>query len=232
MAQITFTRPDGKECSGFYIEPPAGNRAPGLVVIQEWWGLNDQIKGVAQRFVTHGYRVLVPDLYRGKATVEAKEAEHLMGNLNFADAAGQDVRGAVQHLKKSSAQVGITGFCMGGALTLLSAVFVPEADAAAAWYGFPPLEYIDASTIKIPLLGHFATEDAYFPIAQVDELEKKLKAAGVRYTFHRYNAQHAFANDMPKGPDVKAKYDDAAATQAWQRTLAFFGHHLGVAAHA
>jgi carboxymethylenebutenolidase len=229
MAQITFKRPDGKECSGFYVEPPAGNRAPGLVVIQEWWGLNDQIKGVAQRFAKHGYRVLVPDLYRGQATVEAKEAEHLMGNLNFADAAGQDIRGAVQHLKKTSAQVGITGFCMGGALTLLSACFVPEADAAVVWYGFPPLDYIDASRIKAPLLGHFATEDAYFPIGQVDELEKKLTAAGVRYTFHRYHAQHAFANDMPKGPDVKARYDEAATKQAWQRTLAFFDHHLGVA---
>jgi carboxymethylenebutenolidase len=229
MAQITFKRPDGRECSGFYVEPPAGTRAPGLVVIQEWWGLNDQIKGVAQRFAKHGYRVLVPDLYRGQATVEAKEAEHLMGNLNFADAAGQDIRGAVQHLKKTSAQVGITGFCMGGALTLLSACFVPESDASVVWYGFPPLEYIDASKIKAPLLGHFATEDAYFPIEQVDALEKKLNAAGVRYTFHRYNAQHAFANDMPKGPEVKARYDEAATTEAWQRTLAFFDHHLGVA---
>jgi carboxymethylenebutenolidase len=226
MPQITFARADGKDCSGFYVEPPAGTRAPGLVVIQEWWGLNDQIKGVAERFAAHGYRVLVPDLYRGKATVEAQEAQHLMGNLNFADAASQDIRGAVQHLKQTSATVGVTGFCMGGALTLLSAVFVPEADAAAAWYGFPPLEYIDASKIKMPLLGHFATEDAYFPIAQVDELEKKLTAAAVRYTFHRYAAQHAFANDMPKGPEVKATYDATAAETAWERTLAFFDQYL------
>lgn len=232
MAQITFTRPDGKECSGFYLEPPIGSRAPGLVVIQEWWGLNDQIKGVAQRFAEHGYRVLVPDLYRGKATVEAKEAEHLMGNLNFGDAAGQDVRGAVQYLKKTSPMVGVTGFCMGGALAVLSSVFVPEADAVVIWYGFPPLEYVDATKIKAPLLGHFATEDAYFPIAQVDELEKKLRAAGVTYTFHRYQAQHAFANEMPKGADVKAKYDPAATDTAWQRTLAFFDQHLGLAQQA
>jgi len=232
MAQITFNRPDGKECSGFYVEPPAGTRAPGVVVIQEWWGVNDQIKGVAQRFADQGYRVVVPDLYRGKATVEAKEAEHLMGGLNFADAASHDIRGAVQHLKKTSAQVGVTGFCMGGALAMLSAMLVPEADAVAVWYGFPPIEYIDASKIRMPLLGHFATEDAYFPIAHVDELEKRLTAAGVRYTFHRYNAQHAFANEMPKGPDVKAKYDQSAAETAWQRTLAFFGQHLAVAQHA
>jgi carboxymethylenebutenolidase len=227
MSQITFTRPDGKDCSGFYVEPAAGARVPGLVVIQEWWGLNDQIKGVARRFAKHGYRVLVPDLYRGKVGLDAKEAEHLMGTLNFADAAGQDVRGAVQHLKKTSAQVGVTGFCMGGALTLLSAVFVPEADAAVVWYGFPPLEYIDATKIKAPLMGHFATEDAFFPIAQVDELEKKLKAAGVRYTFHRYNAQHAFANETNVDRPIPVKYDEAAAKRAWQRTLAFFGEYLG-----
>jgi carboxymethylenebutenolidase len=230
MPQITFTRPDGKDCSGFYVEPPAGNRAPGLVVIQEWWGVNDQIKGAAERFAKSGYGVLVPDLYRGKVGLDAKEAEHLMGTLNFGDAAGQDIRGAVQHLKKTSARVGVTGFCMGGALTLLAAVFVPEADAAVTWYGFPPLEYIDASKITAPLMGHFATEDAFFPIAQVDELEKKLTAAGVRYTFHRYNAQHAFANETNVNRPIPVKYDPNAAEIAWQRTLEFFGQHLGAVA--
>jgi len=93
---ITFKRPDGKECSGFYAEPSSGNRAPAMVVIQEWWGLNDQIKGVANRLAAAGYRALVPDLYRGKVGLDAKEAEHLMSNLNFGDAATQDIRGAVQ----------------------------------------------------------------------------------------------------------------------------------------
>ena len=111
--------------------------------------MNDQIKGVANKLAAAGYRALVPDLYRGKVAVEAKEAEHLMTGLNFGDAAGQDVRGAVQYLKATgSRKVGVTGFCMGGALTLLAAVNVPEVDAAAAWYGFPPLEYIDAATIS------------------------------------------------------------------------------------
>ena len=116
---ISFKRPDGKDVAGYLAEPAQGASAPGMVVIQEWWGLNAQIKGVADKLAAAGYRALVPDLYRGKSTVEAKEAEHLMTNLNFGDAAGQDVRGAVQHLKKSSSKVGVTGFCMGGALTLL-----------------------------------------------------------------------------------------------------------------
>lgn len=96
------------------------------------------VKGGADKLAAAGYRVLVPDLYRGQVALEANEAEHLMNNLNFADAAGQDVRGAVRHLKASGgAKVGVTGFCMGGALELLSAVNVPEAGAAVAWYGYP-----------------------------------------------------------------------------------------------
>ena len=231
MSQITFTRPDGKECPAFYVEPTGGNRAAGVVVIQEWWGVNDQIKGVAKKFAAQGYRALVPDLYRGQVGLDAKEAEHLMGGLNFGDAAGQDIRGAVQYLKKTSAHVGVVGYCMGGALTLLSAVFVPEADAAVTWYGFPPLDYVDPTKIKAPIMGHFATEDAFFPIAQVDALEEKLKAAGVSSTFHRYRAQHAFGNENNVNAPIPVKYDSTAAETAWQRTLAFLGQHLGAEQH-
>src|SRR5437764_784317 len=199
----------------------SGSDAPGVVVIQEWWGITDQIKGVANRLSSAGYRALVPDLYRGKMTLDAKEAEHLMNNLNFGDAAGQDIRGAVQHLKQSSTKTGVMGFCMGGALTFLAAVHIPEADVAVSWYGFPPLDYIDANKIKASILGHFATEDAFFPIAQVDALEKKLKDSHVKYEFHRYKAQHAFANETVKDPPIPLKYDPAAAELAWQRTMEF-----------
>ncbi|NER00075.1 MAG: dienelactone hydrolase family protein, partial [Cyanothece sp. SIO2G6] len=135
---ITFQRPDSKSCSGYYTEPVGGNQAAGIVVIQEWWGLNDQIKGVADRLAQSGYAVLVPDLYRGTVTVEAAEAEHLMGGLDFADAATQDIRGAVQYLKQHTAKVAVMGYCMGGALTVLAAVHVSELDAAVCWYGVPP----------------------------------------------------------------------------------------------
>ena len=226
---ITYQRPDGQDVQAYLAEPadPAG--APGLVVVQEWWGLNDQIRAVADRFAAAGHRVLVPDLYRGQSTVEAAEAEHLMGGLNFGDAAGQDVRGAVQWLKARGGKVGVTGFCMGGALTFLSAVFVPEVDAAAVWYGYPPLEYIDASAIKAPILAHFATDDAFFPIANVDLLQDKLSAAGVDVELHRYQAMHAFANETQVDPHRAAgtRYDAQAAELAWTRTLAFFGRHLG-----
>jgi len=151
-------------------------------------GIQLLYQGAADKLAAAGYRALVPDLYRGKVTVDGKEAEHLMTGLDFGDAAGQDVRGAVQYLKGKSAKVGVTGFCMGGALTILSAVNVPEADAAVCWYGYPPLEYVDASKIKAPLLAHFAIDDQPFPIAKVEELEKKMRDAKVSFTAHRYKA--------------------------------------------
>jgi len=225
---VEYKRPDGKSVNGYLAEPAAGSKAPAMVVIQEWWGLNDQIRGVADKIAKAGYRALVPDLYRGKVALEANEAKHLMEGLNFGDAAGQDIRGAVQYLKKGgSAKVGVTGFCMGGALTVLSAVNVPEMDAGVIWYGYPPLEYVDASRIKAPLLGHWATQDQAFAIGGVDALEKKLRAANVNFEFHRYNAKHAFANETADSKKLDMlKYDPKAAETAWKRTMDFLGKHL------
>jgi carboxymethylenebutenolidase len=227
---ITFPRPDGQTVDGYLAEPAQAFGAPGIVVIQEWWGLNDQIRGVADRLAAQGYRALVPDLYRGKSTLQAEEASHLMGSLNFGDAAGQDVRGAAQYLKGTGSQkVGVTGFCMGGALTVLSAVHVPEIAAAVTWYGYPPLEYVDAKQIRAPLMGHWALNDEFFSIAGVDALEARLREAGVAFEFHRYAAQHAFANETQvEGQKLLPVlgYDPAAAALAWERTDAFFAKHL------
>jgi carboxymethylenebutenolidase len=225
---VEFKRPDGQSVQGYLAEPANATGAPGVVVIQEWWGMNAQIKGVADRYAAAGYVALVPDLYRGKSTVEAAEAEHLMTNLNFGDAAGQDVRGAVQYLKARGTKVGVSGYCMGGALTLLASVFVPEADAGVVFYGYPPLEYIDASKIKIPLMAHWAVDDVPFPIAKVDDLEKTLTAAGVNYEFHRYQAMHAFANETQVGANRLpiTEYKPEAAATAWERTLDFWRRTL------
>ena len=228
-SMVTFQRPDGKAVQGYLAEPAHAKDAPAIVVIQEWWGLNDQIRGVADRLAAAGYQALVPDLYRGKATVEAEEAHHLMTGLDFGDAASQDIRGAVQYLKTRAPKVGVTGFCMGGALTVLALTQSPEIDAGVVWYGCPPLDYIDASKIKAPIQGHWATQDEFFKIDIVDGLEAKLTAAGVQYDFHRYLAHHAFANETAVGPGriPATQYDAVWAQQAWDRTLRFFGMHLG-----
>lgn len=217
---VTFKRPDGNECKGYLASPAGSDKAPGVVVIQEWWGLNDQIKGVAERFATLGYRALVPDLYKGKLALDVAEASHMMTNLNFADATTQDIRGAAQYLKQSSPKVGVVGFCMGGALTVLAAVFVKEADAASSWYGFPPEQAADVKTITTPLQLHFAEKDAAFAPAGARALEAKLREGKVGFESYWYDAEHAFGNET--GP----KYSAECAKLAWQRTTDFFAKHL------
>jgi len=225
---ITFRRPDGQEIQGYLAKPQKLEGAPAIVVIQEWWGLNDQIRGVADRLAEAGYLALVPDLFRGKSTVEEAEANHLLSGLDFGDATSQDIRGAVQYLKTQSNKVGVTGYCMGGALTWLAVSQIPEVSAAVAWYGFPPLEYIDASKIKAPVLAHWAEQDAFFAAETVDALEAKLGEAGVNFEFHRYLAYHAFANETAVGPGriSRTQYDPVWAQQAWDRTLTFWGRTL------
>ena len=221
MGQIvTFKRPDGNDCNGYLASPAAGDGAPGVVVIQEWWGLNDQIKGVADKLATLGYRALVPDLYKGKVALDVAEAKHLMTNLNFGDAATQDVRGAAQYLKQSSGKVGVVGFCMGGALTVLAAMYVKEADACSSWYGFPPEQAGDVRTIATPLQLHFAEQDQSFPPEGARALEAKLKEGKVPFESYWYNAGHAFFNE--KGPSYNAE----CAKLAWDRTVNFFAKHL------
>ena len=226
---VSFRRPDSKTVEGYLAEPARATAAPAVVVIQEWWGVNDQIRCVADRLATAGYLALVPDLYRGKSTAEEEEAHHLMSGLDFGDAASQDVRGAVQFLKSRTDKVAVTGFCMGGALTLLAMASIPELDAGVVWYGCPPLEFLDAAKITAPMLAHWAIQDEFFPIATVEQLQTKLSEAGVQYEFHRYLAQHAFANETAVGPGriAKTQYDSVWAQQAWDRTFRFLGRVLG-----
>jgi len=135
----------------------------------------------------------------------------------------------VQFLKTRAPKVGVTGFCMGGALTLLALTQSPEIDAGVVWYGCPPLEYIDASKIHVPVQGHWATQDQFFKIETVAALEDKLRGAGVDFDFHRYLAHHAFANETAVGPSrlPATQYDAVWSQQAWDRTLRFFGRTLG-----
>ena len=225
---IEYQRHDGQPVHGYLVEPADKASAPGVVVIQEWWGLDTEVKAVADRLAKAGYRALVPDLYRGKLALEAKEAEHLMGDLNFGDAAGQDIRGAVQYLKATgSKKVAVTGFCMGGALTVLSACNIPELDAAVVWYGYPPLEYVDAKAITKPIMAHWATHDEFFALSGVEQLETKLSDAGTPYEFYRYDAKHAFANPKADSRGLPPlQYNEAAANLAWDRTMEFFKKNL------
>ncbi len=217
---IEFARPDGGSTKGYLAE--AGGDRAGVVVIQEWWGLNDQICGVADRFARAGFNAMAPDLYEGRVTGHADEATHLMSGLDFPGATNQDLRGAVQHLKTiGGGKAVVMGFCMGGALTIASAVLVPEVDVAVCFYGIPPRELADPATIKIPFQAHFANEDDWCTPDAVNELEATLKDAGVAHDLYRYDAAHGFFNE--RRGEV---YDAVAAEQAWDRMIEFINSHV------
>jgi carboxymethylenebutenolidase len=212
-SMVEFARPDGGRTKGYLAT--AGQGRPGVVVIQEWWGLNDQICGVADRFARAGYNALAPDLYKGQVTAQADEANHLMTGLDFADATHQDLRGAAQNLKTQSTDVVVMGYCMGGALTIAAAVHVPQFAAGVCFYGIPPKEFADQAKIRVPIQGHFANKDDWCTPAAVDDLEKTLKGAGIKHEIYRYDAAHAFANER------SAAYDVACANLAWERMSEF-----------
>jgi carboxymethylenebutenolidase len=193
-AEITFKRPDGGDARGYLANAGHGD-APGVVVIQEWWGLSEQIKATCDRFA--GFDALAPDLFKGIVVPyhDTERAEKEMMSLNFIDATEQNVRGAVQYLRRNQAKVGIAGFCMGGAVAIIGAAKIPELVAAVSFYGIPPGEAVQPPDVKTPLQGHFANHDDFITPQVVDDFEKALKAARKDVEFFRYDAHHAFVNE-------------------------------------
>jgi len=215
---IKFDRPDGGQTSG-YLGTAATNQ-PGVIVIQEWWGLNDQICGVADRLARAGYNSLAPDLYEGQTTQDPDEAGHMMSGLDFPGATHQDIRGAIQHLASGSSKVAVVGFCMGGALTIASTVHIPECAAGICFYGIPPKEFSDPKDIKVPFQGHFANQDDWCTPIAVNEVEATLQESNIEHEIFRYDAAHAFFNEQSDAYDVSAQRD------AWNRLTTFLGQHL------
>ena len=216
---IDVLRPDGNSIRAYRAD--AGNNKPCVVVIQEWWGLNEQICGIADRFADAGFTALAPDLYQGRVTQEPDEASHLMNGLDFPGATHQDLSGAVQYLAKTGSKVGVMGFCMGGALTIAAAVHIPAVSAAVCFYGIPPREFADPANIRIPFQGHFADRDDWITPQLVDDLEQTMRGAGNPPELFRYAAQHAFFNQLR--PEV---YDAECSAIAWERTVSFLRLHL------
>ena len=220
--RISFRRVDGKTTEG-YLAKAGKAKAPGVVVIQEWWGLQDQIKGICDRLALAGYEALAPDLYSGTVIPyhDSEAADREMNSLDFLDATDQVVRGAAQFLARSGARVGITGFCLGGAVTVIAAARVPEFKAAVCFYGLPPDTVARPADVKVPLQAHFANKDDWCTPGAVDAFEAAMKQAGKSCEVFRYDADHAFMNEQR---DV---HERASCELAWQRMLAFWATHLG-----
>jgi carboxymethylenebutenolidase len=212
-----------------YVSLPPSGQGPGVVVIQEWWGLAGHIRNVADRFAAQGFVAVAPDLYHGKEAGlhEPDEAGKLLMEMRL-DQAAKDMSAtvdAVLAMAETTGQgVGVVGFCMGGGLALYLASLKPEVKAAVSYYGFPRpgLEW-DLSAIKGAVLYHAAEHEDYAPRELVDQIERELRAAGVDVTVHHYpGTDHAFFND--DRPEV---HDPEAAALSWERTVDFFRQHLG-----
>jgi carboxymethylenebutenolidase len=224
MGQVVSYPANGHTTSG-YLALPASGRGPGLLVIQEWWGLVDHIKSVADRFAAEGFTALAPDFYHGATTKSPDEAGKLLMALNI-DRAGADLRGSADYLlsrsETSSKRVGTIGFCMGGQLALYAGMAYPDrVGAVVDFYGIHPKVAIDPAKVKVPVQGHFAERDNSVPVDKAKALAAAVNAAGGRFELHAYSADHAFFNDTR--PTV---FDAACATLAWDRSVQFLKQNL------
>jgi carboxymethylenebutenolidase len=215
---------NGQQAEGYLAKPPSGS-GPGVIVIQEWWGLVPHIKDIADRLAAEGFVALAPDLYHGQATTEPDQAGKLMMSMKI-DQAAKDMSGAVDYLAGLDAttgdKVGSVGFCMGGGLSLYLASLKPQIGACVIYYGALPGAQPDLSKVQAAVLGHYAENDGWASPAAAKALEDQLKAAGKQVEFHTYpGTEHAFFNDSR--PEV---YAAGAAKTSWERTLTFFRQQL------
>jgi carboxymethylenebutenolidase len=223
--EVVYGTAEGRELRG-YLARPAGARAdlPGVVVVHEWWGLNDNVRAMTRRLAGEGYAALAVDMYGGEVAGTAEEARTLMLEVMEAREAGaRNLRAAAEYLgERGAPRVGVLGWCFGGGWALQSALFMPErVDAAVVYYGQPVTDRADLARLEAPLLGVFGGADRGIPAAQVRQMEAALKALGKDAEIVVYpGAAHAFAN--PSGQ----AYDARAAQDAWSRTTAFLARHL------
>ncbi len=224
MPQVEF-KANGSTASG-YLAVPASGSGPGVVVLQEWWGLDDHIRSVCDRLAAEGFVALAPDLYHGETTQEPDEAQQKMMALSM-DVAETEMSGAVEFLAADDATtgggIGSIGFCLGGGLAVWAASINPKIRAVVSFYYVMPHGKPDFTRIEAPLLGHFGTADDFIEVEKAEELLGELREAGVKAEFVFYEgAGHAFFNDTNR----LGTYDPDAAARAWQRSIEFLRENL------
>ncbi len=220
LQTVAITTQGGRSVSGA-LAVPAKTPAPAVLLIHEWWGLNDQVKSVAAELARVGYLALALDLYRGRVATTREDARAYMQSVDTATATDTATAWArwLKGHSRGTGRLGTIGWCFGGGWSLNVSIAHP-ADATVVYYGRVEKPVADLKSLKGPVLGHFATRDKWINRDMVRKFEAAMKAAGKAYTSHWYEADHAFAN--PTG----ARYDAADAKLAWQRTLAFFKANL------
>jgi carboxymethylenebutenolidase len=219
MGEMVHFPANGRTVEGYLALPPSA-QGPGVLVLQEWWGLVNHIKDLADRFAREGFVALAPDLYHGEKTKSPDQAGKLFMALNIAETA-KDLRGAAMYLRSRreipSTKIAAVGFCMGGQLALFAATAHPDViNAAVDFYGIHPKVNPDVSKLSGPVLAHFGRRDKSVNEQTARTLVDRIKAAGKTVEVHFYDADHAFFNDQR--PEV---YDRPSAELAWERTLDF-----------
>jgi len=207
-----------------YLARPKKNTGKAVILLQEWWGLVDHIKEVADRLANEGFVVLAPDLYHGEVANSPTDAQKLAMALQI-DQVEKDLRGAVDYLLNleavTSAKVGIVGFCMGGALSLYSACINKKIGACIVYYGIRKDVENKLSSLEAPVLGFFGELDKGVPVERVNQLDEEMKKAGKEHTFIVYpNANHAFFND------TRPAYDLKSAKDSWEKMIEFFNKRI------
>jgi carboxymethylenebutenolidase len=223
---VVYATVAGKPVKGFLAKPKnAKGPLPGIIVIHEWWGLNDNIRQMAKRLAGEGYAALAVDLYGGQVADTPDKAMELMkGVLANTTPGSENVRQAYAYLetKEKAPKIGVIGWCFGGGWSLQTAMLLPDKiDATVIYYGHLEMDKAKLGLLKMPVLGFFGGKDQSIPPASVQEFEKTLKELGKSVEVHIYeDASHAFAN--PSG----GAYNEAAAKDSWQRTVAFLAKNL------
>jgi len=211
----------GRVDTGYFAET-SDESAPGIVVIQEWWGVQEQIKGVCDRYAAAGYKAIAPDLYAGKTIPyhDAAAASAEMGALDFPAATDRIVQAAARFLGAPARKTGVTGYCLGGIVSILAAIRLAEISASVCYYGIPPAGLADLRDVRVPLQGHFANADTWCRPQDVNALEAALRSAGREHEIYRYDADHGFCNEDA------AAYRPDLADLAWRRSLDYWDRHL------
>lgn len=214
---------DGVEAHGYLARPDDSDQHPGVLVIQEWWGLEDHIKDITRRLASEGYVALAPDLYHGEVKTTPEAAREAAMGLDRSQAM-RELSASISHLRAiGSAKVGVIGFCMGGAYSLRIAASSNEIQAVVPWYGRNPDPINELSKITSPVLAFYGSEDQGVPPSMAQELESELRKVGTSVETHVYpGAGHAFLND------TRPSYNAEASKDAWDRTLTFFAKELSV----
>jgi carboxymethylenebutenolidase len=220
---VSFQATGGGDVSGELFEPSGTGKAPALVLIQEWWGVNEHMRSIGERLAKEGFLVVMPDLYHGKIAKDAGEAGALMMELDTLKAV-KEIGGAATFVKahaRGNGKVGVIGFCMGGALSFAAACHVEGLSAVVPFYGIPPADKVDYKNVTAPILAHFGKNDDFATVAKAEAIKAQLDALGKPMQLEVYDAGHAFVNDAR--PEA---YDEKSAKLAWQRSVDFLKKHL------